>query len=203
MDTKMQASKFADMKPRIAVIGVGGAGGNAVNNMIAAGLTGAEFIVANTDAQALEASSAEHRVQLGGSLTEGLGAGSKPEIGEAGRRGGHRGDPRRHRRLPHGVHRRRHGRRHRHGRRLGDRPRGQGIRHPDRGGGDQALPVRRLAPHAHRRGRHRRAEAARRHAARHPQSEPVPRRHRPARPLPKPSCWPTRCSTRASPASST
>jgi len=71
------------MKPRIAVIGVGGAGGNAVNNMIAAGLTGAEFIVANTDAQALEASSAERRVQLGQRLTEGLGAGSKPDVGQA------------------------------------------------------------------------------------------------------------------------
>jgi cell division protein FtsZ len=71
------------MKPRIAVIGVGGAGGNAVNNMIAAGLTGAEFIVANTDAQALDASSAKHRVQLGQQLTEGLGAGSKPDIGQA------------------------------------------------------------------------------------------------------------------------
>ena len=71
------------MKPRIAVIGVGGAGGNAINNMIAAGLTGAEFIVANTDAQALEASSTERRVQLGPRLTEGLGAGSKPDIGQA------------------------------------------------------------------------------------------------------------------------
>ena len=66
------------MKPRIAVIGVGGAGGNAINNMIAAGLTGAQFMVANTDAQALAASSAEKRIQLGTSLTEGLGAGSKP-----------------------------------------------------------------------------------------------------------------------------
>jgi len=71
------------MKPRIVVIGVGGAGGNAVNNMISAGLSGAEFMVANTDAQALEASSAEKRIQLGSNLTEGLGAGSKPEIGEA------------------------------------------------------------------------------------------------------------------------
>src|SRR5262245_55017576 len=71
------------MKPRIAVIGVGGPGGNAINNMIAAGLTGVDFIVANTDAQALEASTASTRVQLGASLTEGLGAGSKPEIGEA------------------------------------------------------------------------------------------------------------------------
>ena len=71
------------MKPRIMVIGVGGAGGNAVNNMIAAGLKGPEFVVANTDAQALAASAAEKRIQLGASLTEGLGAGSKPEIGEA------------------------------------------------------------------------------------------------------------------------
>src|SRR5215470_3090240 len=71
------------MKPKITVIGIGGAGGNAVNNMIAAGLTGAHFIVANTDAQSLAVSSAEHRLQLGVSLTEGLGAGSKPEIGEA------------------------------------------------------------------------------------------------------------------------
>ena len=71
------------MKPKIAVIGVGGAGGNAINNMIASGLTGAHFMVANTDAQALAASSAEHRIQLGVTLTEGLGAGSKPEIGEA------------------------------------------------------------------------------------------------------------------------
>ncbi|HJU31693.1 MAG TPA: cell division protein FtsZ [Hyphomicrobiaceae bacterium] len=71
------------MKPRIAVIGVGGAGGNAINNMIAAGLSGPEFMVANTDQQALETSSAEKRIQLGSNLTEGLGAGSKPEIGEA------------------------------------------------------------------------------------------------------------------------
>ncbi len=71
------------MKPKITVIGVGGAGGNAINNMIASGLSGAQFIVANTDAQALAASTAEHRIQLGVTLTEGLGAGSKPEIGEA------------------------------------------------------------------------------------------------------------------------
>ena len=72
-----------DLTPRIAVIGVGGAGGNAVNNMIAAGLEGVTFIVANTDAQALAASEAEHKLQLGVTLTEGLGAGSKPEIGAA------------------------------------------------------------------------------------------------------------------------
>ena len=83
MSIKLKLPQITDLKPRIAVIGVGGAGGNAINNMIAAGLTGVEFIVANTDAQALAASSAEHRIQLGANLTEGLGAGSKPEIGEA------------------------------------------------------------------------------------------------------------------------
>src|SRR5215472_1513899 len=69
--------------PRIVVIGVGGAGGNAVNNMIAAGLSGIEFVSANTDTQALEACKTDRRIQLGRSLTDGLGAGSKPEIGEA------------------------------------------------------------------------------------------------------------------------
>ena len=70
-------------KPRIVAIGVGGAGGNAVNNMIASGLSGVKFVVANTDVQALAASRTEHRIQLGHHLTDGLGAGSKPEIGEA------------------------------------------------------------------------------------------------------------------------
>ena len=83
MSIKLQLPKLTDLKPRISVIGVGGAGCNAINNMIAAGLTGVDFVVANTDAQALAASSAEHRLQLGINLTEGLGAGSKPEIGEA------------------------------------------------------------------------------------------------------------------------
>jgi cell division protein FtsZ len=83
MDTKMHASKFADLQPRIVVIGVGGGGSNAVNNMLSAGLAGVKFIVANTDAQALSVSGAEHRIQLGARLTEGIGAGAKPEIGEA------------------------------------------------------------------------------------------------------------------------
>jgi cell division protein FtsZ len=69
--------------PRITVIGVGGAGGNVVNNMIAAGLANVKFVVANTDQQALASSKAELRIQLGVHLTEGLGAGSDPEIGEA------------------------------------------------------------------------------------------------------------------------
>ena len=72
-----------DLKPRITVIGVGGAGCNAVNNMIDANLDGVDFVVANTDAQSLVASHAPHKIQLGAKLTEGLGAGSRPDIGEA------------------------------------------------------------------------------------------------------------------------
>src|SRR6266702_3442248 len=72
-----------DMKARIIVFGVGGAGGNAINNMIAAGLQGVDFIVANTDAQALTMSKAKHIIQMGTQVTEGLGAGSHPELGRA------------------------------------------------------------------------------------------------------------------------
>ena len=72
-----------ELKPRISVIGVGGAGGNAVNNMIAANLEGCDFIVANTDAQAIKGSKADRRIQLGTGVTKGLGAGSKPEVGKA------------------------------------------------------------------------------------------------------------------------
>ncbi|HEY8614050.1 MAG TPA: cell division protein FtsZ [Roseomonas sp.] len=75
--------QHTDFTPRITVIGVGGAGCNAVNNMIGMGLDGVEFLVANTDAQQLVASRAERRVQLGPHLTQGLGAGAKPEIGRA------------------------------------------------------------------------------------------------------------------------
>jgi cell division protein FtsZ len=70
-----------ELRPRISVIGCGGAGGNAVNNMIRARLEGVEFIVANTDAQALAQSSCERRIQLGVTVTQGLGAGSRPDIG--------------------------------------------------------------------------------------------------------------------------
>jgi cell division protein FtsZ len=83
MSITLQLPKLTDLRPRLLVIGVGGAGCNAINNMIASGLTGVDFIVANTDAQSLAASSAEHRIQLGVNLTEGLGAGSRPEIGQA------------------------------------------------------------------------------------------------------------------------
>ena len=72
-----------EMKARIIVFGVGGAGGNAVNNMIASGLQGVEFIVANTDAQALTMSRAKRIIQMGTQVTQGLGAGSQPEVGRA------------------------------------------------------------------------------------------------------------------------
>ena len=72
-----------ELKPKIAVIGVGGAGGNAVANMIGAQVEGVDFVVANTDAQALNASPAEYRIQLGPEITQGLGAGSRPEVGRA------------------------------------------------------------------------------------------------------------------------
>lgn len=72
-----------ELTPRITVIGVGGAGGNAIANMINAEVQGVEFLVANTDAQALKSSTAAHRIQLGAKITQGLGAGSRPEIGRA------------------------------------------------------------------------------------------------------------------------
>ena len=72
-----------DFKPRITVIGVGGAGGNAVNNMIRVNLEGVDFLVCNTDAQAMAQTLCERRLQLGAALTQGLGAGSKPDVGRA------------------------------------------------------------------------------------------------------------------------
>jgi len=71
------------LRPRITVIGVGGAGGNAVNNMIRAKLEGVEFVVANNDAQALTGSLAERKIQLGVNITHGLGAGARPDVGRA------------------------------------------------------------------------------------------------------------------------
>jgi len=82
MPINFQLPQAVELKPRIVVIGVGGAGGNAVNNMIAAGLDGVDFIVANTDAQALALSAASRKVQMGSGITQGLGAGMRPEVGE-------------------------------------------------------------------------------------------------------------------------
>src|ERR1700749_3241352 len=81
MTFKVFAPETKELKPRIVVFGVGGAGGNAVNNMIEAGLEGVEFVVANTDAQQLAFAKTDKRIQLGVSTTQGLGAGAHPEVG--------------------------------------------------------------------------------------------------------------------------
>jgi cell division protein FtsZ len=83
MVMKLQAPDIRELKPHITVFGVGGAGGNAVNNMIEAGLEGVDFVVANTDAQALAMSKASRVIQMGLAVTQGLGAGSQPEVGRA------------------------------------------------------------------------------------------------------------------------
>jgi cell division protein FtsZ len=82
MSISLSLPKSVELKPRIVVIGVGGAGGNAVNNMITSGLDGVEFVVANTDAQALALSKADRRIQMGSAITQGLGAGMRPHVGE-------------------------------------------------------------------------------------------------------------------------
>ena len=83
MSINLKIPDVRELKPRITVFGTGGAGGNAVNNMIASGLQGVDFVVANTDAQALTMSKAERIIQMGVAVTEGLGAGSQPEVGRA------------------------------------------------------------------------------------------------------------------------
>src|ERR1700740_39407 len=84
MAINLKVPETKELRPRITVLGVGGAGGNAVNNMIEAGLEGVDFVVANTDAQALAQSKATRRIQLGVATTEGLGAGAQPDVGRAG-----------------------------------------------------------------------------------------------------------------------
>ena len=83
MPINISVPDLAELKPRITVFGVGGGGCNAVNNMINSNLTGVEFVVANTDAQALAKSPCERKIQMGVNITQGLGAGSQPEIGAA------------------------------------------------------------------------------------------------------------------------
>ncbi|KQM68082.1 cell division protein FtsZ [Sphingomonas sp. Leaf17] len=83
MSIEFLAPEVDELTPRIAVIGVGGAGGNAIANMMRADVQGVDFLVANTDAQALKQSIAPRRIQLGTKITQGLGAGSRPEIGRA------------------------------------------------------------------------------------------------------------------------
>jgi cell division protein FtsZ len=83
MAINLKIPEIKELKPKITVFGVGGAGGNAVNNMIRSGLAGCEFVVANTDSQALMSSKADRLIQMGVAVTEGLGAGSQPEVGRA------------------------------------------------------------------------------------------------------------------------
>src|SRR5690349_13137865 len=83
MTINLKMPEIKELKPKITVFGVGGAGGNAVNNMIRSGLVGCEFVVANTDSQALTSSKAERVIQMGLAVTQGLGAGSQPEVGRA------------------------------------------------------------------------------------------------------------------------
>ena len=83
MNVNLKKLDIGELRPRITIFGVGGAGGNAVNNMINAGLQGVDFVVANTDAQALTTSRAERIIQMGVAATGGLGAGSQPDVGRA------------------------------------------------------------------------------------------------------------------------
>ena len=142
MTINLKIPDIRELKPRITVFGVGGAGGNAVNNMITAGLQGVDFVVANTDAQALTMSKAERIIQMGAQVTEGLGAGSQPEVGRAAAEEvideirDHLD------RRAHGVRHRRHGRRHRHRRRARHRQGRARTRHPHRRRGHQAVPLR-------------------------------------------------------------
>src|SRR5450432_2809527 len=84
MAINLKVPETKELRPRITVLGVGGAGGNAVNNMIASRLEGVDFVVANTDAQSIAQSKAERKIQMGVRVTEGLGAGAQPDIGRAG-----------------------------------------------------------------------------------------------------------------------
>ena len=83
MALNLRIPEHTELKPKITVFGVGGAGGNAVNNMIEKELDGVEFIIANTDAQALHQGSADNKIQMGLGVTQGLGSGARPEVGAA------------------------------------------------------------------------------------------------------------------------
>ena len=83
MVLNLSVPELKELKPKITVIGVGGAGGNAINNMIDSGLAGVDFVAANTDAQALSKSRSDCKIQLGVQITKGLGAGSHPDIGKS------------------------------------------------------------------------------------------------------------------------
>ena len=83
MTINVNVAELRELKPRILVLGIGGAGGNAINGMIEAGMKGVEFVAVNTDAQDLKNNKADAKIQLGSNLTKGLGAGAKTDIGQA------------------------------------------------------------------------------------------------------------------------
>ena len=193
-----------ELKPRITVVGVGGAGGNAVNNMIRSNLEGVEFVVSNTDAQALAQSICDRAASSSASASPTASAPARGPTSAA---------PPPRRRSTRSLE-------HLQGSNMVFITAGMGggtgtgaapviaraareQRHPDGRRRDQALPLRGHAPHAHRRERHRRAAAIRRHADHHPEPEPVPHRQRDARPSPTPSRWPTTCCIPACAASPT
>ncbi len=144
---------------RIKVIGVGGGGGNAVNRMVQAGFDGVEFMVANTDAQALRANSAPVKLQIGSKLTKGLGAGADPTIGRQAALEDTEYDHRGARRRRHGLRDDRPRRRHGHRRGARHREPGQRARRADDRRRDEAVPLR--GPQAHGPGRPRARGAAR------------------------------------------
>ncbi len=153
MTINLRVPASMELHPKITVFGVGGAGGNAVTNMIKSELEGVDFVVANTDAQALTGSKAERKIQMGSHITQGLGAGARPEVGTSGGRRVARRDRRKSRRRPYGVHHRRHGRRHRIGRSARHRQGRARSRHLDRRRRHQAVSIRGRAALAHRRDR--------------------------------------------------
>ena len=83
MTINIKGPELKELKPRILVLGVGGAGGNALNSMIEAGLEGVEFVAVNTDAQDLRTNKAQAKIQIGSNLTKGLGAGARIDVGQA------------------------------------------------------------------------------------------------------------------------
>ena len=148
-------------QPQLRVVGVGGGGVNAVNRMIEAEVAGVEFIALNTDAQSLQPSDAHVKLQIGARHHARAGLRLRPRPRPRRRDGGLRPDQGAAQGLGHGVHHRRRGRRHRHGRRARGRAHRARARGADRRHRHQAVRLRGLAPHAGGRERHRGARARR------------------------------------------
>ena len=203
MSINLKIPDIRELKPRITVFGVGGAGGNAVNNMINAGLQGVDFVVANTRCASADHVAGRTHHSDGRAGNRGARCRIATRCGMYGRRGGDRRDPRSPERRTYGLRHRRHGRRHRDRRFARGRQGGARTRHPDGRRRHQAVPLRRPAAHAACRSRHRRAAEERRHAASSSRTRTCSGSPTRRRPSPTPSRWPTRCSIRASPASPT